>query len=452
MSKEKRIDKHGAPPKKKGGLWWRIPMWIVIVAALCFLSACAVNLGVSLQLRQYISSFDPVDYSDVDRVVPEIDSETGYYTFTTDRELKIMMLTDIHLGGGFWSIKKDQKTVYEIITMLQKEKPDLVILDGDNTFSVPGPVYNGGGTLNNYMSAHDVIEIFNHEGVYFSTVFGNHDTEVFDYTGRQRLGELYMEDRFEYCIFDQNFTDGGDLPSVTNQIILVKSTKGDIKKAILLVDSNAYVDNSIKAVLEWNYDIIRDSTVDWAEDSLKKLGSPETVAFFHIPTSEFRVAYEELAANDFKDTKDTKYISGVWDELMDETTNSRIWHGGITKTDVPLADIDRFFETLGPDGLGILEACYCGHDHVNNAFVNYKGVDLCYGYSIDNLAYEDINYSGLQRGSTIITIGPDGKRTTEYKNAYKDYGLSTDMFVDIYLDKLLYDGGVPESAVKAQTE
>ena len=66
--------------------------------------------------------------------------------------------------------------------MLQKEKPDLVILDGDNTFAVPGPVYNGGVTLNNYMAARDVIQIFNHEGVDFSTVFGNHDTEVFDYT------------------------------------------------------------------------------------------------------------------------------------------------------------------------------------------------------------------------------------------------------------------------------
>ena len=224
MSREKRANKHMAPEPekkkkekkektKKRGLWWKIPMWIVIVAVFCVVSAMAVNLGFSLHLRHYINSFDPVEYNDADRLVPEIDPETGYYTFTTDRELKIMMLTDIHLGGGFWSAEKDRKTVYEIITMLQKEKPDLVILDGDNTFAVPGPIYNGGGTLNNYMAARDVIQIFNHEGVYFSTVFGNHDTEVFDYTGRQKLGELYMKDRFEYCIFDQNYTDGGDLPT-----------------------------------------------------------------------------------------------------------------------------------------------------------------------------------------------------------------------------------------------
>ena len=274
MSREKRAEKHMAPePKKKRrGLWWKIPVWIVIIAVILAGSAMLVNYGVSLHLRHYINSFEPVDYSNVDRVVPEIDPETGYYTFTTDRDLRIMMLTDIHLGGGFWSREKDRKTVYEVITMLQKEKPDLVILDGDNTFAVPGPVYNGGGTLNNYMAAHDVISIFNHEGVYFSTVFGNHDTEVFDYTGRQKLGELYMQDRFEYCIFDQNYTDGGELPTVTNQIIQIKNTKGELTKALLLIDSNAYVDNSIQAVLDWNYDIIRDSTVDWAEKSLRELG------------------------------------------------------------------------------------------------------------------------------------------------------------------------------------
>lgn len=456
MSHEKRTEKHMAPEpkkekkqkKKKRGLWWKIPMWIVIIAAFCFVSACAVNYGVSMRLRHYIHSFEPVDYSDVDRVLPEIDPETGYYCFTTDRDLKVMMLTDIHLGGGFWSREKDRKTVYEVITMLQKEKPDLVILDGDNTFAVPGPVYNGGGTLNNYMAARDVIEIFEHEGVYFSTVFGNHDTEVFDYTGRQKLGELYMKDKFEHCIFDQNFTDGGDLPSVTNQIMLVKSTKGDIKKALLLVDSNAYVDNSIRAVIDWDYDIIRDSTVDWAASSIEALGKPETVAFFHIPTSEFKIAYDELEANGFKDTKDTKYISGVWDELVDPEAESRIWYGGITRKDVPLADIDRFFETLGPDGLDVLEACYCGHDHVNNAHVKYKGVDLCYGYSIDNLAYTDINQSGLQRGATIITIKADGKRSTTYKNAYLDYGVPHDVFVDVYTDKLLYEGGAPEGVLK----
>jgi hypothetical protein len=104
MSRDKNPGKHSAPVQaRRRRRWWKIPVWIVIIAAAAFIIPCAVNMGVSLHLRHYISSFEPVDYSGVDRVIPEIDQETGYYTFTTDRDLKIMMLTDIHLGGGFWS-------------------------------------------------------------------------------------------------------------------------------------------------------------------------------------------------------------------------------------------------------------------------------------------------------------------------------------------------------------
>lgn len=446
--RENRHESAEQPKKKRKGLWWKIPLWIAALLAVAFIALNVANYAVSFSLKSYIDSFDPVDYSGVDRIVPEKDPEKGYYTFTTDRDLKIMTLTDIHLGGGFWSFRKDRKTVYEIITMLQEEKPDLVILDGDNAFAVPGPIYNGGGTLNNYMSAQDVIEIFEHEGVYFTTVFGNHDTEVFGYADRRTLGKLYDNDLYRYSIFESDFTDRNDLPSVTNQIILVKNSGGDITKALLLVDSNAYVDDSIQAVLNWDYDIIRDSTVDWAAESLEKLGNPKTLAFFHIPTSEYRIAYEELAANDFRDTENTKYISGVWDEELDPTVKSRIWHGGIMRTDVPLADIDKFFETLGPDGSDVLEMCICGHDHVNNAWVNYKGVDLCYSYSIDNLAYAGIWRSGRQRGATIITVSPDGSRKIVYKNAYQDYGVDPDKFVHVYAHRYLYDGVAPREEAK----
>ena len=49
--------------KKKRGLWWKIPLWIIIVAVVLAGSAMLVNYGVSLHLRHYISSFEPVDYS-----------------------------------------------------------------------------------------------------------------------------------------------------------------------------------------------------------------------------------------------------------------------------------------------------------------------------------------------------------------------------------------------------
>ncbi|MBR2070285.1 MAG: metallophosphoesterase [Clostridia bacterium] len=448
MSKIKRI---------KG---WQVAVAIVLLIAIIALLIAIANIIAFNSLLNYINTFDSVDYSGTERVIPVMDKETGYYTFTTDKDFKVMVLTDIHLGGGSWNAKKDKKAVYEVMTMLQNEKPDFVILDGDNVFAVPGPIYNGGGTLNNKMASKGVLEMFEKAGVYFSVVFGNHDTEVFDYTPRDKLGELYMSSEYKYCIFNQDFTDSDHkMPSITNQFIVVRNGEGKISKLLMLMDSNAYVDNSLAAVLNWDYDTIHDAQVLWAKDVIETLSKKEglndgeylkTLAFFHIPIGEYETAYRELYANNFEDTENSKYLYGVWGEEPSEEEETdpnkehgRIWYGGITKDCLP-EDADILFETLGPDGINSIEGCFVGHDHVNNAVVNYKGVNLSYGYSVDNIAYTDIHLSGTQRGCTVITISPDGKWTQEHKNAYKDLGVDKDKFVNVYLDRYYYENTVPK--------
>ncbi|MBR5897708.1 MAG: hypothetical protein IKZ39_08865, partial [Lachnospiraceae bacterium] len=120
----------------------------------------------------------------------------------------------------------------------------------------------------------------------------------------------------------------------------------------------------------------------------------------------------------------------VWDE--------KVCYGGLNRTDKTPDKLDNFFEVLCED-MGAVEAIFCGHDHVNNAVVKYKGVLLAFGYSVDNEAYGDkIMKSGTQRGACVITLKPDGSFTQQYKNAYLDYGIETNKFVDVYLDKPLY--------------
>ena len=405
-------------------------------------------------LIRYVRSFEPVDYSGVERTLPEYDEELGHYCFSDEKGLKIMLLTDIHLGGGRWSWKTDRKAVYEIISMLQVVKPDLVIMNGDNTFACPGPVYNGGGTLNNRMAARVLTELFEHEGVYFTTVFGNHDSEVFDYFSREKLGKYYESEKFTYSIYRSEYSDeDAEIPSVTNQIIALKNGDGEVNKLLLLLDSNAYVDRSIKSVLDWSYDTIHQAQVDWAKDEIRKISDKEgypgrtcidTLAFMHIPPGEFQEAYQDLERNGFNDTENTEYITGVWDEKIDDTLGIRVWFGGCTRfTDAP-TEADTFFETLGPEGVGALEAVFCGHDHTNNVAVRFMGVSLIYGMSMDNTAYDDIALSGLQRGCTIIEVDNDGTMTWEYKNAYTDLGVDADKFMDVYLDHYYYENYVPK--------
>lgn len=432
--------------------WLRVLLTILGALVGVYLLLFAVNWGFSLALRGYIRSFEPVAYDA--QLVPVYDESLGHYAIQTDRELKIMMLSDLHIGGGCWSFKKDKKTVYEVISMLQQERPDLVILGGDNTFAVPGPLYNGGGTLDNAMAARDVLAIFEHEGVYFTTVFGNHDTEAFGYVGRVKLGDIYASEKYPHCVFRSEFSDReASRPSVTNQVLAVKNADGKLTKLILLMDTNDYIDGSISATINWRYDTIHPVQVDWARQEVlalsKAAGLPDgealkTLCFFHIPIGEYEAAYRELASADFRASGESEYIDGVWDEKIDDDMGGRIWYGGCHRTDESPESIDGFFEAMGPDGIDALEACFCGHDHVNNAVVRYRGVLLGYNYSIDNLAYTDICLYGAQRGCTVFTLKNGGEWSYEHKNAYRDYGVDPNRFFAVNCDTPMYPGWTPQ--------
>lgn len=444
----KKSDKVKIKKNRKKAKWWQVLLNVVVAIAALYLILFVINVCCNLSLRKYIDSFDPVEYG-ADRLVPEKQGE--YYCITTDRDVKIMHFTDIHIGGGIGSYKNDKKSITELITMLRAEKPDIVILGGDNTYCLPVVGFYGGNTFNNKMTHKTVLEIFEHEQVYFTTVFGNHDTEAVDYADRDEVGELYMSDEYKYCFFEQNFSDrdAETVPSVSNQIVLLKNNDGSTRKVLLLVDSNAYVDTSIISIIKGTYDVIHDAQVDWARDAITELSKQEGLpsgeylkcfSFMHIPFGEYKNAMDDLITETRDENgvasfskglaKNTVYIEGAWGE-------ERVCYGGLSNEGTPESQ-DKFFEVLA-DEMHSLEASFCGHDHSNNAVVEYKGVMLDYGYSVDNEAYgPNYKYSGEQRGATVITVSKDGSFTEQHKNAYTDYGCSTTEFGEIKLDEHFY--------------
>ena len=58
--------------------------------------------------------------------------------------------------------------------------------------------------------------------------------------------------------------------------------------------------------------------------------------------------------------------------------------------------------------LGSTEAVFCGHDHYNNMSLEYKGIRLTYGMSIDYLAMPGIEDDTEQRGGELVTLHEDG--------------------------------------------
>ena len=386
---------------------------IVVIAVL----VAVLNYSSVQNLLKIGSSYDKVQYEN--QLVPQKD-ENGYWYFTTDGDFKVMHLTDIHIGGGFLSKDVDRQALNAVATMVTKEKPDLVIATGDIAFPVP---YTA-GTFNNYSGASAFANLMESLGVYWSVTFGNHDSEAYSYFDREAVAEFYEKEEYKYCLFQAG---PEDVDGYGNHIIEVKNSEGIITQAMVLIDSQAYVKDTVIESIKGTYDNIHANQVKWYETEINRMnaenkaviqliqgnkkgglqeqyGTVKTQAFFHIPLVEMNDAWTEFVENGFKDTENFKYFDGIIAE-----GGRRIYCG--------LGEDDLFEKMLE---LGSTKAIYNGHDHVNSTTFQYKGITFSYGYSIDYFAYSGIDKLGSQRGCTMITCKPDTTFTIDKYNYYSD--------------------------------
>ena len=354
-------------------------------------------------------SFETVKKDDV--IVPEKD-EDGNWTFTADREFKILQLTDVHIGGGWMSLKKDGMAINAVAAMVAAEKPDLVIVTGDVAYPVPFQA----GTFNNKVSAKIFADLMENLGVYWTLTFGNHDTEAYSYFSREKIADLYLDEKYEHCLFEKG---PDDVDGVGNQIINIKNSDGLITRSLFLFDSHSYTDGDYLGIM-WKYDNIHANQVEWYSKNvdalnaknnavLKAAGKKEnsdikSLAFFHIPLVEMKNAWDEYAANGYKDTKDVKLVTGIAGETK------KVIYCGCREDDL--------FETMLEKGS--TDGIFFGHDHYNNISFNYKGITMTYGKSVDYLAYPGIYKLGTQRGCTVINVAADGSYEFEHQSYYQD--------------------------------
>lgn len=372
---------------------------VIIIALLAGILASISAVGLKSN-NNFVSSIKAVEYDN--QLKPFIDDD-GYYTFITDEDFTVMQLTDIHIGGGFLSIKKDNMALNSVASMITAEKPDLVVVTGDITYPVPFQA----GTFNNKLSAKLFAGLMEQLGVYWCPVFGNHDTEAYSYYSREQISDIYSSDEYGHCLYQAG---PREVDGSGNYIVKVENTKGEITQGLVMLDSHSYVDGDYFGAL-WKYDTIHENQVQWYEQELKKLQQenggvmPKSLAFFHIALPEYKDAWYEYRDNGYNDTDNVKYVYGKAGEKGDIVYSSKSYNFGF---------FDKMVE------LGSTQGTFCGHDHLNNFALNYKGIQLTYSYSIDYLAYTGIMKYGLQRGCTIINVKPDGSFESHLENYYQD--------------------------------
>ena len=345
------------------------------------------------------------------------DKGNGVWNIYSDKEIKVLQLTDVHLGGGWMSTKNDAMSLNAVAAILNAEKPDLVVFSGDMAYPVPFQA----GTFNNKSGAKMLAELMETLGVYWTATYGNHDTEAYSYFNREKITEFYSA--YPHSLM----RDGAEgVDGYGNQVFNVINSDGMITRSIFAIDSHAYVDGDILGIF-WKYDNIHENQIEWYKsiieennkhNEFKILASsqsdfgqkykdllivPSTV-FIHVPLEEYKTAWSEYVDNGFSDTENVKFNYGAAGE-----TDRIVYHGVYP---------DNFFETMLE--LGSTDSVFCGHDHLNNFSINYKGIDLVYSLSIDYLAYSKIYTLGSQRGCTVITYDENGEITYSAENYYQD--------------------------------
>ncbi len=322
----------------------------------------------------------------------EYNPESGVYTITNDddSDFRILQLTDIHLGGSLLSYDKDLKALKACYRLIEYTKPDLVIVTGDLCF----PMGVMSFSFNNSAPVQQFAAFMRNVGIPWAFTYGNHDTETMSITDQTGLNELYQSLSWDTS---KNLLYPYSQPDVwgrNNQLIEVRNSDGTLNQALFLVDSNAYTGDGLN-----KYDFIHDDQVDWYKDNVTRLNAEEgktvsSLAFFHIPLQQYRTAYELYEAG----SDEVTYFFGSNDEKMINK---------ICCSDYPSAFFDVAKE------LGSTTAMFCGHDHYNNMSLEYQGIRLTYGMSIDYLVMPGIARDTKQRGGTLIICHPDSSYEIE---------------------------------------
>ncbi len=287
--------------------------------------------------------------------------------FGDDGEFRVLCLADLHLQSG-----RTAGVLQNVKTMVQKEKPDLIILLGDvvtdTSIQTTAQFKSVLGSIVNY---------FEENNIYWMHVFGNHDTEVI---GTPLLRLTTEEQQKIYESFPHCLSKAGDkeLTGVGNYVVPLYGKDDDLKFVFWGVDSGSYISSDDKDALfgdkkssysginqsNVQYDYVHFDQIEWylkVSRMLEKENGalvPGLMAM-HIPLQETFTAWENRSNLEWTGQKN-EYVSA-----------------GCHNT--------GFFEAMRYRG--DIKSCVFGHDHNNDYMVNYGGIKLCFSSTVSTLGY-----------------------------------------------------------------
>lgn len=253
--------------------------------------------------------------------------------FRPDGTFKILAISDLH-----YIPQPDPNGLALTEKLIGLEKPDLVVVDGDNISgdrcATPQDVK---------AAVANVAQVMERMQTPWAVVLGNHDQEHFARTGvaRDQVFQFY-----ESYPFNMNAGWARDISGAGNKNLLIWAADGTRPAAdVWLLDSGEKAKDP-----QFRYEWIHADQVAWYWQTSKALearygAKVPGLMFFHIPLPEF---HEMILTR--------KVLGERHEPESPSTVNSGLFGAILDRGDV----------------MGV----FCGHDHVNNYVGKYAGVML----------------------------------------------------------------------------
>lgn len=326
--------------------------------------------------------------------------------FNPDGKFKIVQFNDTQDDENI-----DRRTIQLMEKVLDTEKPDFVVLNGDN-------ITGGCDTPSEMKQAiNNVAQPMEQRGIKWAITYGNHDE---DSTPKSGLNEEDMLGIYMSYRYNMNTPGVKDITGTGNMNLLIKNSKGtDAAFNLWLLDSGRYAPQTIAGQDFQGYptwDWLRMNQVSWYYEMSKKLEQQwghkvPSLVFIHIPLWEHRF---------------------MWFGSVDGRTDAHHAKALIKHNIVGERNEE---ECPGPINSGMFSAMlergdvkgvFCGHDHVNTYMGNYYGILLGYsgstGFGAYGLPGADRN---RLRGARVFNLDENTKDVLVETHMVfaKDYGI-----------------------------
>lgn len=307
--------------------------------------------------------------------------------FDKNGKLKILHIADTHLNYD----KHFDASVWVIAEACDVEKPDLVVLTGDNTHPNEDPE-----KTKKLINA--LMNIFESRKIPVAVTFGNHDSEGGPMT-REDIMEYYQT--FSCVIFTDNSENFKNCSTFNVPVLASDSDKVNFN--LWVFDSGDYDEDEPR-----HYDRVRTEQIEWYKKTAAKLKKENegktvnSVVFQHIIVPEI---YDVLKKSDSKQPYAIKHIYNEEEFYMFDS--EEVNYGTLNEKPCPGYYNDGQFDALVETG-DVL-AMFTGHDHTNAFGVRNQSIDI---YTSPMTRYKGLAYT-TQYGYRVVEI--DEKDTSTYE-------------------------------------